>query len=36
MFCELGGNGIASIIGFGPVKRDAERCTTGTTRHAWI
>lgn len=31
-----GGNGIASIIGLGPVKRDAERCTIGTTRHAWI
>ncbi|KNG36891.1 hypothetical protein WR11_15925 [Escherichia coli] len=26
----------ASIIGFSPVKRDAEKCTTGTTRHAWI
>ncbi|EEV6139350.1 hypothetical protein DEN88_25600 [Escherichia coli] len=23
-------------MGFGPVKRDAEKCTTGTTRHAWI
>ncbi|GAB0593364.1 hypothetical protein DZ11F43_39900 [Escherichia coli] len=36
MFCESGGDGAASIIGFGPVKRDAEKCTTGTTRHAWI
>ncbi len=26
----------ACIIGFSPVKRDAEKCTTGTTRHAWI
>ena len=26
----------ASIIGFSPVKRDAEKCTTSTTRHAWI
>ena len=36
MFSEPGGNGTASIVGFGPVKRDAEKCTTGTTRHAWI
>lgn len=36
LFSEPGGNGTASIVGFGPVKRDAEKCTTGTTRHAWI
>ncbi|ESA75806.1 hypothetical protein HMPREF1589_00778 [Escherichia coli 113290] len=36
MFSEPGGNSAASIVGFGPVKRDAEKCTTGTTRHAWI
>nr|WP_256734203.1 hypothetical protein [Escherichia marmotae] len=28
--------GAACIISFGPVKRDAEKCTTGTTRQAWI
>lgn len=26
----------ASIVRFSPVKRDAEKSTTGTTRHAWI
>ena len=36
LFSEPGGNSTASIVGFGPVKRDAEKCTTGTTRHAWI
>jgi len=36
IFSEPGGNSTASIVGFGPVKRDAEKCTTGTTRHAWI
>ncbi|ETJ30377.1 hypothetical protein Q604_UNBC15104G0001, partial [human gut metagenome] len=27
LFSEPGGNGTASIVGFGPVKRDAEKCT---------
>lgn len=26
----------ASIVSFSPVKRDAEKRTTGATRHAWI
>lgn len=36
LLCQGDGDGTASIIGFGPVKRDAEKCTAGTTRHAWI
>ena len=36
LFCHRYGDGAASIICFNPVKRDAEKCTTGTTRHTWI
>lgn len=36
LLCQGDGDDTASIIGFGPVKRDAEKCTAGTTRHAWI
>ena len=36
LLSETGRDVSASIVSFSPVKRDAEKCTTGTTRHAWI
>ena len=36
LLSQMSRYGAACIISFGPVKRDAEKCTTGTTRHAWI
>ena len=36
LFCHRYGDGAVSIICFSPVKGYAEKCTTGTTRHAWI
>ena len=36
LLSETDRNLSASIVSFCPVKRDAEKCTTGTTRHAWI
>lgn len=36
LFSEFGGNSIVSIVGFGLVKRDAEKCIIGIIRYVWI
>lgn len=36
LFSEFGGNSIVSIVGFGLVKRDVEKCIIGIICYVWI